>query len=1791
MASLRDRYLELLGKLVSSNNGGSELTTSFEANERFESPILRLKAARAVVSSTQAGSTGAIRVEMAADGQRVEYVSNLSGIRFKTLNEAEMESSGSAIARFSVVSPRDVDQTQFFATNPSRILTRRGSMGSQTAIMARNFKDMLQTLETMDPNSEQYALLERAGVNVGDLLNNNPQMTLMTRSARELSKTAAGEQVGRSILIAAEANQYGRGLSVVKDGLRTLGIRYRTPGDETFRYLTSAQINLLQAMTGFEFMNPDVFDKLVTSGDSQKMASKLMKIAKRFVGPFSERQFSLEGQELGKFLGIDTLNSYDINAEIMNKVLLKDLDFEVLRTYLFSLQADVPGGQSLVSTMGSVRNRAERALYEQLEVSDYIDPAKRATGLTTADEEILRSMVFDQAVSPFDSALGKEARVYDNVSKKWRSDTLSDLLQEKLEEGKNNKSISDDAYDRLSNFIKGLMDTSEKAIDGEDIYNTNYVKNYITEINNEINEMSKLAADNSLSPLEKDEVINRITELSRAKRSAQNMLKNPDQITGRVSLPDIGSPKNVFAMADFDPRLNNFAAVINKHSVKNEFGMVRNMASMALSGIPSRHSANVFTDYLAVAFHGDIFASDEIMKATEQRANYFRSKFVQSIESNVLDPSIRKILVAQAEAADNIENLSPQQIGAVQRMSREAAEILEYVDAGYSLKSNTGLIQTFGQIMSRQIYREQYSNTAQRTYYQTVVPNFQRYAVGTEETLLGRNIDEGYEINKIILRGKNKTREVSNMVLNEADEVFQFSEARQLEKFRVMDHKVLFAQDFVTQYMDALGGFDLDDKGLPILTTYREKVGNDIIERVAFSTMRTPTGPKEIIFLTPSMDTATVNAIFKNEMFDIAYSNAQDRLNHLLGVSDPTMDTFDEIAKLQDVIGKFSEIEAFAGGDFKFYEEGSQEALKLEQAILDTYRYQSEVGLNTLVRFSDQRIRDVEKFGSAYLKSAPGEEAGYSSIEGVMKILDEEGAFETRHYLARAMSDVGFTADEIMQVTGISRGGIDLDDAGNVIIKQTGIEDYESIAEAQKADIVGGKTYQTSIDEVYANLGKFIDYDTSLTGAELNKATLKAQMARAALSETFSIYSMNSIFESGNLLGVYINRLSAVANSIDVYGAALNTGALDSSYLDFLKSNITIPLYSPEGAIDPSVNAGGIRKIQQTVANLAMENPTLNQEGITRAIAKIHGLQNDARFIANRMNPTMGIDLIGAIAMEESTGKIVALLKPFEEQLGMSIGIDKSILQTRNPADMKLVAASFIEGVKVLEEYNATAKVIHGNKMNMYSRQAEELIQTLSKYKDLTSFDDSGRLIMNTEAQLSFKKEKALQADLEKAFESYGIFLPENDPLAYYGRTISFTEGVADVMKSTVDSSIKRAKTYRDPALARLYLDSSMESRAVAKKIYDESFDKLDMLSQMTTKMREQALEYDSVYAGESIAVANEIMDSLVKYSRMENVSRYEVLRILDYMMTSSKVDLKNLKYITDTLSGFNEIDQMYGDISLARRLTAIDAARRSDVRGVGSELAQKLIDKGLRTKEQDGIKEFMEEIMSKDPSVLDDLTDYERQILENMAGTRTGVTDEILDRLSSTTKANISYELEKEEFERIRARTPGATADPGIEDLLENVADDVDPSDPATRRAKFVSLADKIQEKEFRALMNRPGIKSSLAGLAALVVGSIAYQNSKDRTQEDMAGPPLLPGGSAYEEGLPSRIPDLPFTQPNQIAQGISYKVSLIGNPEMVRKFKDQASGLTNGDFSTTMYNSLPMPNLNDYQSMMSDY
>lgn len=393
--------------------------------------------------------------------------------------------------------------------------------------------------------------------------------------------------------------------------------------------------------------------------------------------------------------------------------------------------------------------------------------------------------------------------------------------------------LSDDDY----KVFKQFMDDAEKEFDGIAVLNKRVTDRAVKELDIQIKQL-KQNITSSTSPANRQQLMQKLAQLEERK-SVMGSAENLYQVTGRGYYGGAGI-KTAFDVRELGVGFEDVAMIIGRSGMKEEIGLAGSKNFITISGFGSS-SSNVYADPVSVAFHPEIFSSPEELQSIRQYSAQVMQDFQQAVESDVLPEKIRNML--NKNITEDLSNLPASVRSAKIRNQEYARRILELHQSGIGPKQSPEMMNLLHSTFASEAFRMT-TKEGQARYLPTM-PNVSRFAVSTEtaaalgggeRSILGKGIEN---IN-FKLAGQTETAE--------------------LLKFRISNGRLFFAPGAVPEFFQSLGGFDLDDKGLPRLTTYDDAAGN---KRLAFSLTRQPSGVQESIIASAKLDDMrTIRALF-----------------------------------------------------------------------------------------------------------------------------------------------------------------------------------------------------------------------------------------------------------------------------------------------------------------------------------------------------------------------------------------------------------------------------------------------------------------------------------------------------------------------------------------------------------------------------------------------------------------------------------------------------------------------------------------------------------------------------------------------------------------------------------------------------------------------------------------------------------------------------------------------------------------------------------------------------------------
>lgn len=1257
----------------------------------------------------------------------------------------------------------------------------------------------------------------------------------------------------------------------------------------------------------------------------------------------------------------------------------------------------------------------------------------------------------------------------------WMSDQLLDHLRSDF--AKSNK--------RRGNIVASIFDSIEKSVDGSDALNKDFLESYKAVLKDKRRQLSKIGdQDARRGVAEIDSLLRRLDngELS--------------QLTGRgrIAVDQLGGlEKNIKNAWDasrvFKKELSQYGMIIGKSSLKGDTNI--GGASFILSGIGSPRDF-VYADPVAAAFHPDIFANQETLAAIEQNGARVASEFREAMESGVIPEKLMKMIKHGADM--DIDVIDPTKRASALRNRETMRQLLDMHMSGISPKDSPMMANLLHKMSATQAFRDRDG------IIQPVIPEMKRFAIDTERILQasGEKSILGSGFDTISIKGV--AQDVKAM------------------KFRVDGHKILLPNHAVAQFHHSLGGFDLDDKGLPKLITYEDASGG---KRLASYMVRQPSGTEEVIFARMSMDTKTIQGLFDDTYFNSTLEKMLGEQRATLGglaPSDPKVIEFRQFDFIRRIMaGKVQQSEIESKAD------------EVEATLVRIMERQEKEGLRSGVKLTQSGAEKIAKYGSSSLS--------------VLNMGTDLAEFDAKGNIVAFTP--GYSSSGIYK-TMLESGTFDMGDE----IKQM-IESAQ-VSTKLKTQLRGAQ-----------------DFSQMMTILRGHAATNENE-AIALLQSAMERFSLNATSKSSDLLGLYINRSMVVGSGLNQYEEFLKAAQQThgSSVVDFMNKRYGIGLLTQETAIDLSVNMSTARKLSVESARIIeAQGANINVDALGVAMGRLVKMA--------KTGGPVTLDDIGQAAIS-NLGKRIGFGRALDAVSAdadiAALGIDEILLSTRaKGGDPETLLRGIISGME-------DAKTNFAGKV--HARVDDQLLEYRKILK--TRNDDKIRELLQTHFALSAESKFASVAKLHEQ----GLRI---QALMEAGRRM----GVSNIGSNPILNA----------------LNLSREDEMVAGHIFSKHKDDLEKLFSYR-KDDIAGFSEDELYAYNARAnkIGESIFQDLDAAAKMEGMTKQGLFDAMDKITQGQNFDLLRLRYGTDDagelVSGGAE--RIYQEYSLARRVRKLNYYKNNfdisqDIEALATNLISGKNATDVKTNVASHAGEFLDNIQISGAQ----MSEYMQGVLNMLAGRSDELPTDDIFRQQAQLDADIVRSLIDEKAmteegidlaEMTNVGTLNAVDDSiGLtNDLIEAkakaAADFVDSADNLSK-TPYKRISQAIKDGDISKLMENMTIKKGLIGLGAVVAGSFAYKAFKNRTQDDIAGPPLLPGGSAYETDYPMRTPEIGTFENNGYMPGVSYNVSIYGGRDQLSKFNNAAGSLLNGNIRTTMYNRLPNMKSDPYGSLASSY
>jgi hypothetical protein len=720
-------------------------------------------------------------------------------------------------------------------------------------------------------------------------------------------------------------------------------------------------------------------------------------------------------------------------------------------------------------------------------------------------------------------------------------------------------------------------------------------------------------------------------------------------------------------------------------------------------------------------------------------------------------------------------------------------------------------------------------------------------------------------------------------------------------------------------------------------------------------------------------------------------------------------------------------------------------------------------------------------------------------------------------------------------------------------------------------------------NELRSSLSSATDFNSML---EVLANHSDSRESSALIASALDKMTLKKIEQNSGNLGMYVNRSGIVGSTLDQYSAFLENAS--QSVRDYLLNpeniNYSAGLIAQEEGIDLTVNLSTSKTVNLGVQQYLTNNMgVLDETKVSKAILDLYKTAGTKSAVS--------LNTIGEAAIS-SLGRRIGFTRAIGSTNQNTIaGIDEFLLKNKmNAGDRQRLLEDIIAGME---------DAMQGTSSGAFQAVAAraDIEAELQQYKKALVGDDK-------QIEDVLMKNVALSRD--HAFASLS-------KLDYLARQ---TDVYLDTIRKKGLTGLKS-----NPVLA--LAQSSVAEDSLARYIVQKHGQDLATVSAMTSKVLKEgsALELYN-WTAKINQIGENVLGDIHAASQVSGVEKKGLFNALDKLGAEAGFDIGALRFVAEAVGVDSMSDTAaatHFDIMANRQLRRLDHLRSLDQANAQSVLS--IMGHGPANKlKADNLKDVADALIA--PGSGTTLTDLQSNTLKALSERSSEITDNAArqqavqqadvvrarleyERLSAEgikspfsdvaeDLASVSQRLDAQGTISDLAQTVGAPDLARIEkEMIESVGigESAVPTMFTPAKYKRFALKDIQEGGKYFDLISSPGMKKGLIGMSALIVGSFAYKAYKNRTHDDMSGPPLLPGGSAYEGGMPTRIPNLGSPDMGGYNPGINYNVSLYGDRKSVSEFNKQAGGLVNGNISTTMYNRIADVGRNPYGSLASSY
>jgi hypothetical protein len=1507
-------------------------------------------------------------------------------------------------------------------------VNQQSRIGDPYANLSQILRNITREIGSADASSPMGRFLfEELGLTTG------MQNTLSANVLQVKDKRQGSKALAQNILDQLKRGELS-GLPLFDDeGGRIVEFVFgRSTGDaaESGIKLTESQIHRLLMLSNSSLVSSEGMQGVKDSSDLFKLLSKLPKRLRGFTSP---RDLVIDNEMFGRMFTGSSIESQLFGIDIKYDLLFgKVLDWDEIG------KGSAQGQRSLRAIYGvDLPQSGYRTLIDEIF-------EKSLQGIDAEDFQNVLRQAF--------SGIGGPERVTDFANLK------SKVLEENFENLLNNISDTGKAENYRKAF-KNIMDAIEKSDDGSIMMNRGYIKRISDEIKQEIDLLKNQI---ELMPTGAEELKEKYSALLKLKSRIDS--GDLESITLRGSA--FGQLiKSAATFVGFSKELDSYLGIITEFALKPESGF-NNSTNLIFSGF-GRSGNQVFTDAVGAAFNPEIYGSEEALQGYRESIKARISKLESVLETGIIPEELRKSIESSALAGP--DEFTPEYRGPSSLRNRQFMEELDVlIKAGASPKHHPKLANMLHKyIMSDAIKQKD-------GLYQVILDDTFRFAINTEEKLTSV---QGTVSAFMGADGKPSTKEVISLGGQDIE----------LTKFRVKGHTMYLPGSSVSDLFDTLGGFDLDDKGIPRMVFTGE--GGE--RKLAFFTLRQPQGVQEYVLMAMNYDNETVKSIFGgSNTFGKSFRSTLESMV----LSDPNQHN----TNIHSLLRKL-DLQSSVTTNQPYMHDSYRQAIN---EVLDVMMGEKLVTIQDIA-LPEFALRD-ELIASkgAPLKNYAGAEAGFTKL-GLLK----------------------------MQTQGSK--------AASEVAKEEFLQILEELSEQDK--------YIGTVRDLITRNRNDLD--------QLIVASRNLPEFSEILDQAFVRMNLLAAAQEENILGAYVNTSMMVGSTRQQIG---KLSELDPSLADKINRN---PIFLPgqEFPIDLSttLNIGGVEisrdeLLRRAYYDLDERGIIMSEDNISRYLSTM-GLNEEALKeinldkLTNYQQKSLGRQMALATSSFYSLDDQVAAVNQ-----DLFPGVDRKIFE-RVFKESETSAETFLgEYMETLESEISLAR---------NQNQATRADKIQERYNFLQNIRTSG----DTES----KADDLINAFALRAGSKYAA-VESTHTLALEGMNYS---------EYLLRSAIIRSN---DPYYGFLSSQVDEESVNMARFLIDQNKDEIENLYNNVTKSYLDQ-ESDELLA-RRLNFQLKFQQQMYEASGGERQTFSNLVNALDleFFRREYRFDMAR-DYLVDDMSSI-------GDFSKKISETIVETTkvgRSNFYTQTASELSKDLTTLLTRTGEA-SIVEAAEALLDSQAGNLGEMA---QEVLKTIIGKQEDDTSQMLARQRSRQAVseevyyvnNLFSQAQTSSAPQYSVDFPTASIPDDARAMYENL-DTTLPSSRATPYKRFTF-------DTLKNMFTDPTVRRSSYLLGALILGSFMYQSSKDRTADDMSGPPLLPGGSGYETTYPRRMPQIGSYAPNDVEPTLSYKISFNGSYEQVQELNRSIGNMGIGRINATMYNSLPGSSRDPYSEIASSF